>query len=69
MTTESRYYSTKTAAARLEVATVTVKKWCEAGKLPALKMGKLWKIPVRVVEERLLQAERTTGNILTEATR
>jgi excisionase family DNA binding protein len=63
----ARYYTTKTAAARLEVATVTVRMWCELGRLPAIKFGKLWKIPVAVVEDRITQAEKGRGELLTDA--
>lgn len=61
-----RYYTCKTAAARLEMAEVTVRKWCEKQQLPALKFGKLWKIPVAVVEMRIEQMEKGRGALLAD---
>lgn len=61
-----RYYTTKTAAERMEVAPVTVRLWCEQGRLPAIKLGKLWKIPVAAVEERLARALQGRGEVLAD---
>lgn len=33
------------AAARLEVSRSTVKRWIRAGDLPAVRVGKQWRIP------------------------
>lgn len=38
------YLSPDEAAARLNVAPATIRKWCRDGKLPCIKLGRLWRI-------------------------
>ncbi len=38
------YLSPEEAAERLGVAPYTVRKWCREGKLPCIKLGRLWRI-------------------------
>jgi excisionase family DNA binding protein len=40
-----RYLSVEEAAAALRVAPQTVYRWCRAGRLGAVKVGKAWRIP------------------------
>ena len=39
-----KFYTTKTAAEKLNVTEQTIKKWIYAGKLDAQKIGKKWSI-------------------------
>lgn len=51
------YYTTKEAAEKLGyTSTSTLANSCQAGKIPAYKVGKTWLIP----EEWVLQQEKET---------
>jgi excisionase family DNA binding protein len=69
MGTKARYYTCKTLAAQLDVAEVTVRKWCQHGRIPAMQFGKLWKIPAATIDTRIQQMEKGRGTLLTDATR
>lgn len=43
--------TTKQVAERLAVADATVKRWIKAGKLPAMKIGRNYKIESEEVEK------------------
>lgn len=45
-------------AAHLGVEPVTVYRWCRAGRLPCIKLGKAWRIRRATLEEFLRQAEQ-----------
>lgn len=47
-----RYLTATETADRLRVAPQTVYRWCRAGKLTAVKIGKEWRIPADQVEHR-----------------
>ena len=40
----NNYLSPEEAAARLGIKPDTVRKWCREGKLPCVKLGRLWRI-------------------------
>lgn len=44
------YLTVREAAERLRMAPQTVYRWCRAGRLPALKIGKEWRIPTGELE-------------------
>jgi excisionase family DNA binding protein len=45
-------------AAYLDVNPMTVYRWCRAGRLPALKVGKAWRVPRAALEEFLRRGMR-----------
>jgi excisionase family DNA binding protein len=40
----SEWISPKQAASQLNVSSVTVRRWCESGSLPAKKFDSVWRI-------------------------
>jgi excisionase family DNA binding protein len=42
----------------LEVRPTTVQRWCREGRLPCLKLGKVWRIRRSALDDFLLRAER-----------
>lgn len=63
---KARYHTAGTAAERMEVSTVTVKKWCQDPDkrqyLGAFKMGGEWKIPFDHLET-LIERAQSTGSL------
>jgi len=53
---ERKAYSPKEVQEMLGISQTTVYRWLESGRLPAVKIGKLWRIPADALEE-LLSAE------------
>ena len=54
--------SAEEAAGRLGVDRATVWRWCEEGRIPCLKIGRLWRVRSESVEALLKEAggsERT----------
>jgi excisionase family DNA binding protein len=45
-------------AAYLDIHPMTVYRWCRAGRLPALKVGKAWRVPRPALEEFLRRGAR-----------
>ena len=54
---ERKAYSPKEVQEMLGISQTTVYRWLESGQLPAVKIGKLWRIPADALEEML----RTKG--------
>ncbi len=54
---ERKAYSPKEVQEMLGISQTTVYRWLETGKLPAVKIGKLWRIPADALEELLNTAE------------
>jgi len=50
---ERKAYSPKEVQEMLGIAQTTVYRWLESGRLPAVKIGKLWRIPADALEELL----------------
>jgi len=50
---ERKAYSPKEVMERLGISQTTIYRWLESGQLPAVKIGKLWRIPVDALEELL----------------
>jgi len=47
---ELRGFSIEGAAAALEMHPGSIRRWCIEGKVPAIKVGRRWRIPKDVVE-------------------
>jgi excisionase family DNA binding protein len=56
---EPEYLNGKQLAAKLNVSIKAVVKWTAARRLPACKMGRIWRYPRIEIEKRLL-----SGNLL-----
>ena len=50
---ERKAYSPKEVQEMLGVGQTTIYRWLESGRLPAVKIGKLWRIPADALEELL----------------
>jgi len=50
---ERKAYSPKEVMELLGISQTTVYRWLESGELPAVKIGKLWRIPADALEELL----------------
>ena len=51
MTSEERWLSVEEIAGHLGISKETVYRWLEKKKIPAHRVGKLWKFQVREVDE------------------
>jgi excisionase family DNA binding protein len=51
------YFTVEEAATRLRVSLETVRRWCRAGRLPTVKIGRAHRIPLKAV---LALADPTT---------
>jgi excisionase family DNA binding protein len=49
----SRYLSTASIAARLNITTRSVRLWAECGEIPAVKFGRQWRFDQQAFEEWL----------------
>lgn len=49
-------YITTSAAELYGVSEQAVRKWCRAGKLACVRVGKLWRVPVDDEKEKAAQA-------------
>jgi excisionase family DNA binding protein len=49
----SRYLSTASIAARLNITTRSIRLWAECGELPAVKFGRQWRFEQQAFEEWL----------------
>jgi excisionase family DNA binding protein len=58
-TGEPEYLTGKQLAGKLNVSLKAIIKWTALKRLPACKMGRIWRYPRREIEKRLL-----TGNLL-----
>lgn len=53
VTEETKHLSVSEAADLLDAPARSVRRWCENGSLPAVRLGpKLWKIPIQTLRER-----------------
>ncbi|MBM4467444.1 MAG: helix-turn-helix domain-containing protein [Chloroflexi bacterium] len=50
---ERKAYSPKEVQEMLGIAQTTVYRWLTSGRLPAVKIGRLWRIPADALEELL----------------
>ena len=59
---EDMLYSAEKIAKFFGVAKKTVWQWCKAGKLPAFKIGKEWKVRVsdlqRIIDQKVYAREK-----------
>src|SRR5215212_3550443 len=53
-------FSAEDVAALMGVKESTVWRWCREGRLPCLKVGKLWRLRREALEDFLKQRERST---------
>ena len=51
---EPEYLTARQLAEKVNVSLKAVVKWTAARRLPACKMGRVWRYPVREIEKRLL---------------
>lgn len=49
----NEYLTIPEVAAVLRVSPVTVWRWCHQGELPAVRLGRTWRIPRAALEARL----------------
>ena len=56
-----RYLSTSAVASRLGVSTRSVRLWAECGQVPAIKVGRQWRIEERQFEEWLSRAYESSN--------
>jgi len=47
---EKTYYTTDQVAARLQVSGRTIRRMCDAGEMPHVKVGRQYRIPVKMFE-------------------
>ena len=57
MTTSERWQSVEEIAGHLGVSKETIYRWLEKKKIPAHKVGKLWKFQVSEVDEWVRRGE------------
>jgi excisionase family DNA binding protein len=55
---QHRYLSTSTVATRLGVSQRTVRIWAECGEIPAIKLGRQWRINEEAFSEWLSAHEK-----------
>jgi excisionase family DNA binding protein len=60
---EGRFLTVSEAAARLQVSAKTIRRLIERGDLPALRIGRLVRIPEESFE-RFLKDRRTNGRLV-----
>jgi excisionase family DNA binding protein len=58
----SRYLSTASVAARLNITTRSVRLWAECGEIPAVKLGRQWRFDQQAFEE-WLEARTGVGSV------
>lgn len=51
---EPEYLTPRQLAGKVNVSLKAVTKWTQARRLPACKMGRVWRYPAREIEKRLL---------------
>jgi excisionase family DNA binding protein len=51
---EAEYLTARQLAGKVNVSLKAVTKWTQARRLPACKMGRVWRYPAREIEKRLL---------------
>lgn len=70
-----QYLTPDQVAEQMQVSRVTVMRWLRAGKIKGVKLGKLWRVPVRAVwvAELVKAYDRyvayTVGMLLSQAAR
>ena len=47
------YVTTEEAATRLRVSEETIRRWCRAGRLPAVQIGRQHRIPLQALLGRI----------------
>ena len=55
-----RLLTTQEAAEFLRVSRATIRRWCKAGQLPAVRIGRQWRIDMDQLE-RVLAGEAPLG--------
>ena len=50
---ETTYYTTDQVAARLQVSGRTIRRMCDAGEMPHVRVGRQYRIPVDLFEDWL----------------
>lgn len=55
---DDQFLTVQEAAAYLKTTPTTISKWCRSGLLPAIKLGKVWRISRVELERRLASAAR-----------
>jgi excisionase family DNA binding protein len=56
------YLTVEDVAKQLQVSTYTVRRWLKSGKLPAIKLGKEWRISPDDLEAFLAQLRKRSPN-------
>jgi len=62
---EEKYYSPREIANRYNVTSQAITKWIKQGKLKAVKVGSVWRIPESALEEFLkksMEGKSTTSD-------
>jgi excisionase family DNA binding protein len=54
---EEKYYSPRELANRYNVTPQAIIKWIKQGRLKAIKLGSVWRIPESALEEFLKQKQ------------
>lgn len=56
-TTSTGYISIDDAAKYLDIKTITLRNWIKSGKVPAHKIGKLWKFKLSELDSWVLSGK------------
>ncbi len=56
-TTSAGYISIDDAAKYLDIKTITLRNWIKSGKVPAHKIGKLWKFKLSELDSWVLSGK------------
>lgn len=58
---EGKYYSPREIANRYNVTPQAIIKWIKQGKLKAVKVGSVWRIPESALQEFLEEGNKTSA--------
>ena len=61
MVTKENLLTTREVAVRLKVSASTVRRMAREGRLPALRVGKLWRFPLQELVVKLRQRNLASG--------
>ena len=63
------YLTTEETAARLRVSEETIRRWCRAGRLPSVQIGRAHRIPLAAVIACTTKAARASGESAASSSR
>lgn len=69
MNNEERWLSVEEIAAHLGISKETVYRWLDRGKVPAHRVGRLWKFKASEVDEWIMRGEAADDNAAEKAQR